>query len=1637
MSKIKLLGTLMLFISLLRAQNGLDTLQMIYDSLDVANIPSGILWDRTPYVGSFHPNPDWYNGSLTARPGTKNNYYDLLGLFNLAAYDDSIAPPPPTFYSSEETELNLPYDVPLAVMHYDYQKIDSLAILNERIGFDTTTQKYYDLPGENPYNNKKLFMGASMIRVAHVQRYVPIIKTGQPGQVTVYYISYKLPRSLYFSNINEEPIKIEVDYANGNGFVNAAFDRVNSITYGTGSYCDENPYSTKELRIRMHYGEVGSFYQAKIRLKIGCSDKPDSVLNSLENLPLSNTSCVVEPESGFYRTEATAYLLYGQDSLYPDRLDKPMIFIEGFDSGTDPYGNQSWTGFSTGYFATDIIDDLFPQLRLLPKLTDTLNQLGYDVLIVDFKNGRHDMRNNGATVIRLIQWLNEQLALLGVDEQIVVTGASMGGIIARYALLRLEDEGCCHNTRLYATLDSPHNGANIPLGIQLFLRNLGYKLVSENVRRRYEGVMRSPASMQLLSLHVNSTHNISKSFFWWRAINPWASHMPNTAEGMHRSFYNKLQAMGGHPANCLRLSIVNGSITAKPGNLNNGDLILDVALDIDAPLEYPASMRSWMIIGGKVYALNSYGTHHLTRSKGLLAGSLSLTLFTIDWATYFAGWVARIFIASLSDPLFEAMMRGFFFINNSLDRHTSQGRAYPLYDQAPGSSTNTMFLMEKEINNVASSFARAPKHSHTFITSLSALDIDTNNLNVHIEGLDPVKNGLTPFDDFYGNIDGEKSYNQRHVEITKEIIKWLAQKLENNRYPLNTSDTSVLYKNLQTTFNYGKNEYRKTAIKFIQQLDVDNRGRLFINNQNYPLHYGPGVFPIRNIPSKFTVYTNASDCRGSWLKIKAGGQVELGDRAVNHNRGELVIRPSTFLEIFNGGKLVVNDNSRVLIQEGAELIVHPGAIIELSGENAILELQGKLTLKENAELAPAGNGFVRFNQEMTNGTAPNFLNYEGNNRMKFIGANKNDKRIEIAQNTFLLLSLDSLIIKNAQVELEDEVSLSVYGSIYARHASFTSSTGSRYEHRGLRVFGQPHVVIQNCDFTEGYQGLTVYPSNQGNPLNISYCNFSNNEYGFRSYGKKFVLAHCNFSQNKKSVTAQNIDGTCLMKSCNITENTQYAVHISGQSGGELKVINCLLRGGPIGLEASELSIISVCSKYHDVDIGIKLTEGNLEMGNMARNTFDNNEYSILLQHACRVNLRKGHNTFSNNRSYYLYGTINSNCKSNYHYNSSFHRYELDVKDNSLPLRDGVVPINLVMNNLNAQQASLFGLHNWAPWGSSWYSCLIETIVPTFAECEGCSVVIPIDPEDEPLVDVLNEAIANISWSDTGEFRRDDMRAITMLQELIRHVNENYSYREEQEEGELMGGSDRLMMDLAFDYYLTALSNAYRFGFLELNRAEEDGDVSEELQFILREADLRIEHETQAPSVENAYLLRFHFELAKAQAYRIGEHYQEALEILNTFEGWVEYPETEVVSYWRCVCETERDYILERMGEEEFAQRMESCMQAASNKRGTPPLPYYKGVPLADVIGASETEGIQAELMPNPTDGSGTIHLIGQHGMIHYQLSSPVGEVLQEGEIEEEEFYKTLKLPYASGVYYLSLKDAKSDKLKQFKWVIVR
>ena len=173
------------------------------------------------------------------------------------------------------------------------------------------------------------------------------------------------------------------------------------------------------------------------------------------------------------------------------------------------------------------------------------------------------------------------------DEELVIIGPSMGGLISRYALNFMEFEaenngGPDHETRLWISFDSPHLGANVPLGFQHQFNFLGFGLGDDlnivELQDVVSGLLSSPAARQLLIDHFE-THLEAGSdvIFDPTKLLPQA-HPYRTVFETH---INDLRP-SGFPENTRNVAIINGSgIGAPYQSITNTDVTPGfAALDI-------------------------------------------------------------------------------------------------------------------------------------------------------------------------------------------------------------------------------------------------------------------------------------------------------------------------------------------------------------------------------------------------------------------------------------------------------------------------------------------------------------------------------------------------------------------------------------------------------------------------------------------------------------------------------------------------------------------------------------------------------------------------------------------------------------------------------------------------------------------------------------------------------------------------------------------------------------------------------------------------------------------------------------------------------------------------------------------------
>jgi hypothetical protein len=200
----------------------------------------------------------------------------------------------------------------------------------------------------------------------------------------------------------------------------------------------------------------------------------------------------------------------------------------------------------------------------IEKAPELLNQLccaGYDICFVDFVSGEAYIESNGEALYSILVQLHQKLVDNNSSEKMVVCGASMGGLVARYAINKLEAEGHTDWVEKFISFDSPQMGANIPLGVQYTLKHL--KGLSNDLEEKYNKLT-CPSASQLVNYSCLETNMIS----------PLTYTTPSPSIERTEMLNNPYM---GWPQYCTKIAISNGSrlgITQSSSH-QPGDKVLD------------------------------------------------------------------------------------------------------------------------------------------------------------------------------------------------------------------------------------------------------------------------------------------------------------------------------------------------------------------------------------------------------------------------------------------------------------------------------------------------------------------------------------------------------------------------------------------------------------------------------------------------------------------------------------------------------------------------------------------------------------------------------------------------------------------------------------------------------------------------------------------------------------------------------------------------------------------------------------------------------------------------------------------------------------------------------------------------------
>lgn len=387
------------------------------------------------------------------------------------------------------------------------------------------------------------------------------------------YCSVVLPANLFLTNRSSEISTIQFDAADGQGYRTIQYNTPVNLNYA------DTGWKRWIFRITLTSGQQ-LYSHCKVHFS-NTSNVAGSGGPTARGVPDRRRTIVATEQ--FDGAFGVADIVISYRDVNDQVLRRPLIVAEGFDPGwiTNPEEPEGQNTF--GRFIRDVRNSQSEDLRNLisgnPLVVGTPS--AYDLVYVNWRKGTDWLQRNALVleeVIREVNRLKQPDLITGLMNPNVVLGSSMGGVIARMALGRMDRGGgqngaggfAAHQTRLYVSLDAPHQGANVPLGYQAAARHATRMYIStgpiaatvEFVQFLVNGpspllnllLADQPASRQMLNNRINLFYN-----------------PVNTT---NQQFLNELRTQWAYPVNIRNIAISNGSECAIDQEFAAGSSLL-------------------------------------------------------------------------------------------------------------------------------------------------------------------------------------------------------------------------------------------------------------------------------------------------------------------------------------------------------------------------------------------------------------------------------------------------------------------------------------------------------------------------------------------------------------------------------------------------------------------------------------------------------------------------------------------------------------------------------------------------------------------------------------------------------------------------------------------------------------------------------------------------------------------------------------------------------------------------------------------------------------------------------------------------------------------------------------------------------
>ncbi|HSJ69034.1 MAG TPA: hypothetical protein VK921_15220, partial [Anditalea sp.] len=514
------LSVCLLFSTTLIAQNITPDVDIKLQLLDKSHITTDILYDRVfPLANLVEFN------QINSDTSHINHFYQAYSELQSADYTNRWG----SLQNFKTTVENETTSIPIGIINVDFEYLDEEAISDNLLDIQGQDSLLVDVPNRprSPYMKIKALA-------------ISTLATDTKSKT----VNFKLDNSFNIQASNITIQSLQADFGNGQGYQSLSLSGQKSVTFNTTGL------HHLKFKVTFSNGSIKYTY-AKLRIN---SSPPITKIS--ENITKSRTTAefcyndTITASRGFQGYDETsiykgvgAFIVYKGGNSY----DKPVIVLDGFDP---------FEGTDEGVDAEEIYEDFLRYGSL--NLGDQLASQDYDIIPLNFIKGKQNdgsitnggtdyIERNAMVLVELIERINNSSCWTSNVQPIKVMGFSMGGLIGRYALRYMEQNNIPHNTDLFISIDSPHNGAVVPTGLQEvadFIEDIANIDIADKP-------LTSPGAKQMLVHHYLSN-----------------SKTPAGAPNFHERFYNTLNSMG-FPQQTRNIAVSNGIASGSGINTPN------------------------------------------------------------------------------------------------------------------------------------------------------------------------------------------------------------------------------------------------------------------------------------------------------------------------------------------------------------------------------------------------------------------------------------------------------------------------------------------------------------------------------------------------------------------------------------------------------------------------------------------------------------------------------------------------------------------------------------------------------------------------------------------------------------------------------------------------------------------------------------------------------------------------------------------------------------------------------------------------------------------------------------------------------------------------------------------------------------